>query len=627
MTTAATADAALLSLAEQLLAALTRSGGRLSAQQLDTLDNQLQTWIQQEQSSGLSASTAQGLEAALAVQRVRTLLAQGDLAGARLLLAGLATQPALPALLVPCLRLAAVLARRLGRADEAATLLANAAAHAAQSGDAALLVLVRSEQIVALAEDEQWTEALAVARLPLAAALQDAPEALAARSEAVAVLAAHGGDMAAALQACAQALALREALADRVGWLRAAALRLQWLDDPELAAAASAAAADVGRGDLLFRLQLGRARRQLAAGALTLPDATRLAELAAADASPAEQLAALDLHCVAALAAGDLQAAAASGEQALRLAEALAAPRWQRRCQVRQAQVLALQGDAEAALHQAAAVADAAQAAADAQVVVRAWLVAGPLLHRLGRLQEAIELLREAVRTASEQPLPVLAAEAAVELGRAQLGAQQWSDAQVAFDLARQLAEAHGLVGLALDAARGTVLALRSRGEPDEAAQHAARALAAAEGQAAARHTAGLCVELAQLALDAGQPQSAERWLQRIEADSHPSVQGEAAILLARVRLSTHGPEAAVTPLLHAVGLLRTHGPVRSLGAALFLLGQVYGLLGEHAAAGRWLGEALILTTQHHLPEQHLVAEVLRRAQRASAAEPPPAQA
>jgi len=625
--TAATTDLSLQLLAEQLLDQLTRNGGRLSEHELDALDNQLRELVRQEQASGLPASTAQGLEAALAVQRVRALLAQGDLAGARLLLAGLVAQPVPQVLLVPILRLQAVLARRLGRADEAAGLLASAAAHAEHSGDAALLILVRSEQIVALADDEQWAEALAVARMPLAAELNDAPEALAARSEAVAVLAAHGGDTAAALEASAQALALREALADRIGWLRAAALRLHLVDDPELAEAASTVAAEASRGDLLLRLQLASARRQLTAGALSLPAAAQLAELAAADASPAEQLAALDLYCVAALQAGQLDTAAASCDQSVRLAEALAAPRWQRRTQVRQAQVLALQGDAEAALHQAAAVAAAAQAAADAQVVVRAWLVAGPLLHRLGRLQEAIELLREAVRLASEQPLPVLAAEAALELGRAQLGAQQWPEAQVAFALAGQLADGQGLVGLVLDAARGTVLALRSRGEATEAAAYAAQALAALEGKAAARFTAGLCVELAQLALDAGQPQAAGRWLQRVGPDSHPSVQGEAAILSARVALSELGPDAAVTPLLQAVGLLRQHGPARSLGAALFLLGQVYGLLGEHAAAGRWLGEALILTTQHHLPEQHLVAEVLRRAQRASAATPPPAQA
>lgn len=618
----------LTAFGESLLEALIRGGGRLDPAQADALDAQLAALTAQVPDQTFGDNEAALWQGALALHRVRAALGQGDWATARLLLAGLAAQPATAsALWVPMVRLQAVLAIRLGRADEAAALLAGAAEQAAAAGDAAQLVLVRSEQILALAQDEQWAAALEVARQPLAADLSADPEALAARSEAVAVLAAQGGDTQTALEAAAQALALRATTGDASGWLRAAALLLQLDDEPTLLAEAEQLAASSGRLDLLVRVELARGRRLLSAGQWSLQAAAELASLAASSAGPIEQLAALDLHCTAALQAGQLPVAAATSEQAVRLAEALAAPRWTRRAHVRHAQVLALQGESDAALRQAAAVADAASEADDAQVLVRAWLVAGPLLHRLGRLEEAIALLQQTVRVASERQLPILAAEAAVELGRAQLSAQQWRDAEAAFVLAGPLANAHGLVALGVDAARGAVLALRGAGDASGAANRASEALAEFAHLPAQRLTAGLCIELAQIALDAGATADASGWLARIPDDAPPSVRGEAAILAARVALAGGGPDAAVTPLLQAVGLLRVHGPVRSLGAAQFLLGQVYGLLGEHMAAGRWLGEALVLTTQHRLPEQHLVAEVLRRAQQAAAATPPAAEA
>ena len=56
-------------------------------------------------------------------------------------------------------------------------------------------------------------------------------------------------------------------------------------------------------------------------------------------------------------------------------------------------------------------------------------------------------------------------------------------------------------------------------------------------------------------------------------------------------------------------------GDERSLGAALFLLGQIEGMLGQGEACGEHLAEALVITARLGLPEQQAIRNVIERIQ------------
>jgi hypothetical protein len=70
----------------------------------------------------------------------------------------------------------------------------------------------------------------------------------------------------------------------------------------------------------------------------------------------------------------------------------------------------------------------------------------------------------------------------------------------------------------------------------------------------------------------------------------------------------------AATALRMAVQAQR-QGDERALGAALFLLGQVEGMLGHGEACGEHLAEALVITARLGLPEQNTIRSVIERIQ------------
>ena len=105
-------------------------------------------------------------EATLALCATRDALRGGRLGETRLLLPPLleaAQRLGEPGLLVDAMRLDATLARRGGDARAAIDSLARAEALALQAGLARLAAVVRTERLLALAEDERWGEAFELA--------------------------------------------------------------------------------------------------------------------------------------------------------------------------------------------------------------------------------------------------------------------------------------------------------------------------------------------------------------------------------------------------------------------------------------------------------------------------------
>jgi tetratricopeptide (TPR) repeat protein len=489
---------------------------------------------------------------------------------------------------------------------------------------AAPLAVLQAERICLLADTEQWPEALALYQEPLAPDLAALPAIAATRAEAFAPLAHFAGDTPAALSALDEATRLRRDLGDRpvavrnqLLWLRWAAGQVAGTLWASRAAQVTAEATVLERPDLLAQLAVVQAQAAQVQGALTAQLAKTAVQQATAWGSVRDQLAALDTCVVAALAAADVKEAATVADQALALALATHQARWQRRCTIRRAQVHGLAGEPEAAVQLASQMATAAAQAEDHTSLVQALLVLGPLLHRHGRLQEAELVLDQALSTAQQHKLLILQAESGLELGRLLLTLQRWQPAAQSFALTLQAASQVGLWTVCAEARRGLVLALRSSGQTQAAREAALEALAWAEtvaqGGLQLSSFPGFALELAQLAVDAQAFDEAAMWLDRIGPTAQPGLRGEAAIVRARVAIAGRALDPALSALVEAVALLRAHGTPRSLGAAMFLLGQVYGLLGHGEACGRWLGEALLLTTQHGLPEQHLIREVLER--------------
>jgi tetratricopeptide (TPR) repeat protein len=574
-----------------------------------------------------AAALADVTRISLTVVRARQALAQGRAGEALLLLAALADSKAVvqqPEVRLDVLRLAVAVARHLGDTETALVYLAAAQNVALTLGLAAPLAIVQAERVVLLADNEQWPQALALYQELPAADVAALPAVAAARAEAFAPLAHFAGDTPAALAALEEAAVLRGALGDgplavrnQLLWLRWSAGQVAdalWQSRAELVAAEAAALA---RPDLLAQLAVVQAQAAQIQGALTVQLARTAVDQAAASGSVRDQLAALDTCVVAALAAADVGQAAAMADQAMALAAAGNQARWQRRCTIRRAQVHGLAGEPEAAVHLASQMASDAAQAEDHTSLVQALLVLGPLLHRHGRLQEAELVLDQALSTAEQHKLRILRAEAGLERGRLLLTLQRWQLASDTFAATVQQASDVGLWTVCAEARRGQVLALRSSGQTHAAKEAALAALAWAEtvahGGLRLSSFPGFSLELAQLAVDAQAFEEAALWLDRIGAAAEPVLRGEAAIVRARVAIAQRDLDQALGALVEAVALLRRHGPPRSLGAAMFLLGQVYGLLGHGEACGRWLGEALLLTTQHGLPEQHLIRDVLQR--------------
>ncbi|MCO4760582.1 MAG: hypothetical protein KC502_03715 [Myxococcales bacterium] len=570
------------------------------------------------------ADESEVVEATVALVRARQAIRAGNWAEARLLLAAaaeVAKRLSASSLYVDALRLDAVVARRQGdprSASEALDLAANAARTA---GLDRLAALVDSERVLALADNEQWAEAFALQNDAPAAALADQPAIRASRLEAFAVLSLKASNPVAAERAASDAEAIRVAAKDKAGAARAAAL----LADAQLASGdlagaqataerAATAAGESGRIDVEVAAHL----TQLAAlGRLAAPAEKRVALgrqiLGHADAagSVPQRIAARDLLAAALGASGDTAAAQQVAEDAVDLADSHPLMRWRGRARARLAATLLGAGSPKQALEQAEKAASAGGEADDRVTRARSLLVGGQALVALGRLDEAQLALGHAMAEASSVRLPSLAAEAAYAQGDAFLRLRRARQARHVFAQAVDQARRAGSIAMQLSALRGAAAAARLGGEMETAMAELASAAKLHSGLEADRCT----VDLARLHCERNAPDQALEALSSVDASEWPAAAaGELWTVRGQALAMQRQLEPAAQALSTAVTLLRT-GNDRSLGAALFLLGQVEGMRGNGHACGEALGEALMITARLGLPEQHDVRRVIERIQ------------
>lgn len=123
-------------------------------------------------------------------------------------------------------------------------------------------------------------------------------------------------------------------------------------------------------------------------------------------------------------------------------------------------------------------------------------------------------------------------------------------------------------------------------------------------------------LDLAHLALDQGDAAETIAQLELVleKPELLPALlRGEAGILRARLLLAIDDQTTALTAIDEALHWLRMSGDQRGLGAGLLLAGQIRLLAGQHEAAGRDLGEALLVTERANLPERAVVERVIAR--------------
>jgi tetratricopeptide (TPR) repeat protein len=335
------------------------------------------------------------------------------------------------------------------------------------------------------------------------------------------------------------------------------------------------------------------------------------------------QVAALDVLAAAELQAGQPHFARQVLAQALALAHAHPDQRLRARVEARLAQVALTEGEPRQAL---ALASNAHGSCDDADARLRCVAVAGRALAALGRPDEAVLALEQALTQARGLAASGWVAEVAYELGNVHTARHHAEAARDAFAVAIAAAAAAGQEGLGLRSQRGLAWSLRRLGALETADQ----TLAEASRTAAERQHVGEWVAAevlrAQWALDAGELQAAVDRLAKLplQADTGVplAVLGDALTLRGRLWAQGGRWTEASEDLERAVAVLRTAGEPRSLGAALLLAGQVAGLRGDGAACGRQLADALAITAQHGLPEQEVVRRVIARlAQQAEAAD------
>lgn len=573
----------------------------------------------------------EAVKAGIALVRARRALAQRRWSEARLLLSATvesARRLHEPSLYVDALRLDAVLARRLGDPQAAVESLQLALDAAGSLQAVRLRALVQSELVLALCDADRLADAAALHNQtpPVLVATQPAVHAL--RLEAFAVLALRSGRRDVAGQALAEAMTLRRDLGDAVGEARAGLLQAEVelaRGRPEaaetLADRAQGLASAAGRADLaldaaLFGVRVAVQQQETAAA----QRASDLAGQATHVGSVAQQLVALDLLAAALLQDGQGTQALEAAQRALDLANGQPLQRLQARAQGRLALVLLQTGDAQGAVQAAGRAAQTSDAAQDPLGRVRALLVGGRALGHLGRSDEAVLALGHAVTAAAAAHRQDLGAEAAFDLGNVHVARHGWQAGQKAFETAQQLAAQAGLLAVAVRALRGQALCQRHLGEFANAqalldtARHLAR-----EGALLTEYVA-VVVDAAQVGVDQGDLPGARQVLQALDLPHRDDVpagpRGDGLTLLGRVLAQQGDPAGAAEVLRQAVQVLRPAGIPRSLGAALLLLGQMEGLLGHGEACGHLLGEALVVTAQHGLPEQAMVRQVIERLQK-----------
>ena len=598
-------------------------------------------WLQQ--AAGLQDRTAR---AAVALMRAREAMRAGNYSEARLLLsvaAEVGRELDLAGLHIDALRLDAAIARRQGDPRSAVEALQIARERAEDAALPAQAALIGAELVLALADNEQFDDAFAQQGREPAPAIAALPAVHAARLESYAVLARHGQRLDAARKALADAADVRAAAGDVAGVAQTLALLASVhaasgeLDLAEqIAERAAAAGRESGRLDASVAAELTWLRSRWRRGApvadlLTVADTLSVA--AAAVGTVQQRLAVLDLHVELLAASGDVAQAWTVASQAVDIAADQPLVRLRGRARARLALVWLARGEPLKAAQQAQEAARGARAAGDRQAHARSLAVVGAALRALGRHDEALLALQQAVDDAIAVDRPELAAAAGLGLGDAQLAIGQHEAALAAFERAREQADRVAARRVLAQVELGRATCLRALG-----LRHAATdALAAAE--AAGADPLALCAERARALLDAADTGGALQIIDDMSSkgpghglrdevssslsmpgniDKVSSIRAPQVAELLRIRgqaLAQAGrPADAVRPLRDAVRLHR-RVPVdeRGAGAALFLLGQVEGQLGNGAACGEALGEALVITARLGLPEQHAVRRVIER--------------
>lgn len=527
-----------------------------------------------------------------------------------------------PELYVLTLRLDAVVARRAGDPRSAVEALKLARQEADRAGLSRQAALLDSELVLALADNESWAEAFEIQQREPPPAVASQPAVHAARLEAFGVLSLHSGNPEAAEKALRGAEQVRIGIQDVAGSARSAALlaealraRGQLEDAWAVADRAGQAARGAGRLDVataagLTQLHLLLLRHDPRAAAL----ASEVAQVAEAAGSSSQRIIALDGQAAAALQAGDLETAVSASAAASALAGQQPLLRLQARAAARKAQLDLLGGDAHGALRGAKATAELAARAEDAEARLRALLVAGNALISLGRNDEGLLGLTHAQTEALAADKRTLAAEAAWELGNGYLRVGRNREARHAFSQAVSLAREVGARALAAKGLRGSAAARKAMGQPDGALA----ALQEAAGEGDAVQAAMSAVDRARILVETGRAQVALEALEGLERAGEGRLSfaevGEVRLVRGQALLTLGRKQEAVEALRQAVQAQR-RGDERSLGAALFLLGQVEGMLGQGSACGVHLAEALVIAARLGLPEQHTIRRVIERIQ------------
>lgn len=578
----------------------------------------------------IAREQAEAVRAALALVQARRALAARRWPEVRLLLSATveaARRLGEPALYVDALRLDAVLARRLGDPQSAVESLHLAQTAAERLGSLRLDALLGMELVLALCDAERWPEAAEVYNLEPPEEVADQPAVRAARLEAFAVLALQSGQLDIAGRTLAEAAQLRVTMDDAVGAARAGLLqadvalrRGDVAAATELAAVAQQAAQRAGRPDLALDGELITVRAALLlAVPMAAERAAEATQQATAHGSVAQQLTALDMLAAALLQAGDGAAAREAAQRAVDLAAVQPLPRLQARVHARLAQTLLQNSEFQEAVLAAGRAAELADAADDVQGRVRALLVGGRALGMLGRTDEAELALGHAQAAALQGHRADLAAEAAFDLANGYAAQHTWQAARHAFAAAHEHARTAGHAQLAVASLRGLALCRTQTGDLAGAQQTLAQARQLAGESGLGTEQVAIGIDAAQLAVVQGDLASARDILETLDieqaGDLPAAVRGDGLTLLGRVRFQLGDPAASAEVLRIAVAVLRPSHQPRSLGGALLLLGQVEGALGHGQACGELLGEALVITAQHGLPEQALVRQVIERLQ------------
>lgn len=574
-----------------------------------------------------AAALAQGLaaQAALTVVRCREATRAGNWSEARLLLGAVAEAAGeleSADLYVAAMRLDADVARRAGDPRSAVEALQLARAAAEKAGLLRLAALLDCELVLAHADNASWGHAFEIQGRTPAPAIASQPAVHAARLEGFAVLSRHGGNLAAAEVALREAAQVRETTGDRVSAGRCQAMLAEVLrmrGQHEEAWNLAETAAELGRAcgqvavvadAALVQLQVAMARQDPRIAELV----TRALTAIAHGASPARRIVVLDAVAAAQLLQGELAAAEATVDQATALAEVQPLLRLQARLRSRRAQLQLRAGRPLDALHGAQAAAELAGEAADGESRSRALGVAGLALLGLGRHDEGLLALGYAMNEALSCARSDLAAEAGYALGNGQLRIGRLREARHAFAQAAEAAGQVGAIALQAQALRGDAMCLRQLGDVSGADAVLLQVVALGEPVQAAMAQ----VDRGRSLVDAGQPGEALAALDGLEVAGEgrlkPAELGELHMVQGRALLALGKKEAAATALRVAVQCQR-QGEERSLGAALFLLGQVEGMLGDGETCGSHLAEALVLTARLGLPEQHAIRKVIERIQ------------